>query len=282
MSSSEKSVADEKEALKADVQKDPRELEREADRARADVSHTLDALERRLSPGELLDQGLKMLRGSGDGTGFVSNLATQVRNNPVPTLLTGIGLTWLMAASDRPPRYQGTTSRAASSEAGSGISGMGEKASDAASAALGAASQTADKARSGAQRGRAVAEDAADRAHDFGRSVADASRTGAHRAREGYDYLRHEQPLVLGALAVAAGALIGGLLPGTETEDRYIGEYSDDTTARLKEEADHTAERAKKTAASAAESAAREARPPASSGSGTSGQMPGSTSGALP
>jgi hypothetical protein len=41
------------------------------------------------------------------------------------------------------------------------------------------------------------------------------------------DRLLHEQPLMLGALGLAAGALIGALLPTTEAEDRFIGDMRD-------------------------------------------------------
>ena len=49
------------------------------------------------------------------------------------------------------------------------------------------------------------------------------ARQGATRARTFYD----DQPLVVGALALAAGAALGGLLPRTEREDHYFGEQSD-------------------------------------------------------
>ena len=49
------------------------------------------------------------------------------------------------------------------------------------------------------------------------------ARQGANRARGFYD----DQPLVVGALAVAVGAALGGLLPRTEREDFYFGEQSD-------------------------------------------------------
>jgi hypothetical protein len=255
-------MREERDNLRADSQKSPSELEREAERARYEVEHTLEALERRLSPGELLDQGLRMFRHGGD-SGFGRNLADQVRNNPVPTMLTGIGLTWLMAASNRPPRHPSSSSGGLSekaSSAASAASGAASKASGAASSARDSASQAADRARAAGQQGRAMAGDAAHRASDMGRSLADASRGGAQQAWEGYEYLRREQPLVLGALAVAAGALIGGLVPTSEAENRYVGEYSDEATDRLKQEASRQAEQAKETAAGAAEAAKEEAK----------------------
>ena len=263
MTSTSEMLAEERENVRTDSQKSPRELEREADRARYEVEHTLEALERRFSPGELLDQGLKMLRRNG-GSDLGRNLADQVRNNPIPTLLTGVGLTWLMSASSRPPpHYEPSTSgglAGKASSAASSASGAASRASGAAASARGSASQAAERARAAGQQGRATAENAARRAADMGRSMATASRSGAHQAWEGYDYLRREQPLVLGALAVAAGAVIGGLLPRSETEDRYMGEYSDEASDQLREEASRRAAQAKETAVAAAESAKQEVK----------------------
>src|SRR5690606_38319629 len=64
------------------------------------LGRTVDALERRLSPGELVDQALGMAREHGGE--FATNLGRSVRNNPVPVILTGIGLAWMMASSNEP------------------------------------------------------------------------------------------------------------------------------------------------------------------------------------
>lgn len=288
MNSTTETFNEHKDHFKTDIHRDPRELEREADRARAELEHTLEALERRFSPGELLDQGLRMFKSG--GSGFGRNLADQVRNNPVPTVLTGIGLTWLMAASDRPPpAYRGrsgsslTEKASGAASAGSGAAdkarGLAGQARGAASQARGAASHAADSTRAAAERGRAAAENAAHYTQEMSRSVADATRSGARSAWQGYDYLRREQPLVLGALAVAAGAIIGGLLPRSQVEDQYIGEYSDETRDRLKEEARHQMDQAKETAADTAEKVSREAKGPSSSSGGSASSSPDSTQG---
>ena len=171
-------------SIKRDIRKDPSALEHEADVVRADVERTLQDLERRLSPTALVDRGLQAVKQN--GTDFGRNLAVQVRNNPVPALLTGIALTWLMAASDRPPResaHQGRAYRAA--RAGGRAAATGTRH---------AAEHVTHSARAAA--------------HGMG----DAGRA----VRRGYTYMRHEQPLLLRALAVAAGAAIGAMLPTGE------------------------------------------------------------------
>ena len=228
--------------FKHDMQRDPHELESEADAVRLDMEQTMEALERQFSPGELFNQFYRMLREN--GSGFGANLATQVRNNPVPAVLTGIGLAWLASASKRPPVEH--------SSSGSGSSAMGA-------------------AKDASQRAAASGRGAMDSAGSSMRSARDsasrATSQSVRAARDGYDYLQREQPLVLGAAAVACGALLGALLPNTEQEDRLAGEASDDATTRIKDAATRQAQEAKEKASSAAHAATDELRSESSGGS---------------
>src|SRR5690606_31004326 len=88
--------------IKVKAQKDPAVLEREIDQQRAEISDIVHALENKLSPGELIDTALGYVKG-GSGE-FFSNLSNTVKANPVPTVLTSIGLIWLMAGQNRQPR----------------------------------------------------------------------------------------------------------------------------------------------------------------------------------
>lgn len=79
--------------------RDPEELERAADRLRADMDRTLDALERKLSPSQLLDRSLTYLREHGGDMAVA--FGDSVRRNPVPIMLTVAGLGWLVFWSVR-------------------------------------------------------------------------------------------------------------------------------------------------------------------------------------
>ncbi|MCE3247680.1 MAG: hypothetical protein K0R41_1505 [Geminicoccaceae bacterium] len=76
------------------------EIEREVREERAHVEQTLDAIQDRLSPGQLVDQAVTYIRTSG-GSDFVRNLGESVRQNPIPIALVGMGLAWMMIASSR-------------------------------------------------------------------------------------------------------------------------------------------------------------------------------------
>ncbi len=159
-----------------------------------------------------------------------------------------------------------------------GIGAVGDAASRAADAAGDAASRVADAASglaagASAAVGRLVgtAGDAASRVADAGSDLAgratgttrallhDASDTVssglggagevAGRARGGWDRMMAEQPLLVGALGLAAGAALGALLPRTGTEDRLMGEQSDAVTGQAAAAAREGYERVKGVAA---------------------------------
>ena len=82
-------------------QKSPETIEREIDAQRASIGNIVDALESKFTPGQVFDQALSFMQSN--GTTFLSNLGTSVRNNPVPAVVTSVGLLWLMMSQNRPP-----------------------------------------------------------------------------------------------------------------------------------------------------------------------------------
>jgi hypothetical protein len=72
------------------------ELEREIEAQRNRVENTIDQIQERLSPGQLIDELLSYGKNHGGGD-FVANLGRSATSNPLPVALVGIGLAWLMA-----------------------------------------------------------------------------------------------------------------------------------------------------------------------------------------
>jgi ElaB/YqjD/DUF883 family membrane-anchored ribosome-binding protein len=70
------------------------DLQHEVDLQRARVEDTIDQIQDRLSPGQLVDELLAYTKGGGE---FVSTLQRQVTSNPLPVALLGVSLAWLMA-----------------------------------------------------------------------------------------------------------------------------------------------------------------------------------------
>ncbi|HVX80423.1 MAG TPA: DUF3618 domain-containing protein [Devosiaceae bacterium] len=71
------------------------QLEREVEEQRHLLETRVSEIQRRLSPGQLVDELMSYAKTSG-GQEFVGNLSRSVQANPLPIALTGIGLAWLM------------------------------------------------------------------------------------------------------------------------------------------------------------------------------------------
>ena len=82
----------------------------------------------------------------------------------------------------------------------------------------------------------------------YGRDASDRARHGARSAAGSMEDFVQEQPMVVGALGVAVGALIGALLPSSRVEDRYVGEYADEAKRVAREQGEAGMERARQEA----------------------------------
>jgi hypothetical protein len=69
--------------------------------------------------------------------------------------------------------------------------------------------------------------------------------------------MKEQEPLILGVLGLAVGALVGAALPRSETEDRLIGNASDATKGELKDRGQQLYSEAKDKAEKAGEAATR-------------------------
>ena len=235
----------------------PEEIQAEIARTRGDMDATLTAIEQRLTPGQLIDQGLDYVRSSGANE-FVSNLGGSVKNNPIPVALMGIGMAWLMATGNRKPSYL--------QEGGSvegATPGMMQRASEGMSSTKDRLSQTTQSAK---ERVGQIGQGARERVGQLGESargkteqMREQMRHQAERVRTGYDALVREQPLVLGAIGLAVGALLAAAAPRTRREDELMGEASDRLTERAKEAGKETLEKAKQVATVAKDAASAEA-----------------------
>lgn len=72
------------------------ELEREIAADRRRIEERMDAIQAKMSPGQLLDEALSYAKASGGGE-YVANLGSAMKTNPVPVALMGISMAWLMA-----------------------------------------------------------------------------------------------------------------------------------------------------------------------------------------
>ncbi len=84
---------------------DPDVIERDLQETRSRLDTRLSELGKRLSPGQIVDEGLDLLR-TREGVDFTRNLGVAVRERPIPVALVGIGLAWLMSGARDPAAYR--------------------------------------------------------------------------------------------------------------------------------------------------------------------------------
>jgi len=202
------------------TQKSSAELEREAEAVRSRMSETAETLQRKLSPGQLLDEVGTYLRDS-DGALALENLKTQVRDNPLPLALVGVGLAWLFMgggpkADTLSEKMRGTSTYPDADQGwpsyeGSAFSSEESSLASSASAALDSASERARSA------GRW--------ASDTGRQASSQVRHAGDRVQRMVSDTLNQEPLIIGTLGMAVGAAIGAMLPSSKVEEDILSPY---------------------------------------------------------
>jgi ElaB/YqjD/DUF883 family membrane-anchored ribosome-binding protein len=223
-------------------------LTQEIEETRGGMTETLDELGQRLDPANIVAGAKETVREAtvgkveqmattaGDIVSDAGTTARQtgeglietIKRNPVPAAMAGIGLGWLWMSRDKNQMSwsqnhdgRGRYISGYGDQAGYGGSGYGQqsvgdrvgqvgdeigrRASDVASTVGETASDVADRART-------TAGQVPDQVGMVGQQVGDTAQR-----------LMDENPLAVGAIALAVGAAVGMALPSTRTEQRVIG-----------------------------------------------------------
>ena len=255
--------------------KSPEDVQREARQSRAQVEQSLDALQERRSRGQLFENAGDYIRTS-SANDFLRNVGARIREDPLPMVLVGTGLAWLMLSATRsrrrdyfedddlleawPEGHYGTGDYPGGYYAG------GEDSDEYQEAALfGGSSRGQDYRRGGgsyAERARRLGAGARERLGHTGEYMRHGVRgTGQYgrSAQSGFAHMLEEQPLVVGAIGLAVGAALGAALPKTETEDEWLGDTRDQLKERARRMTREQLERARAAARAAYEAAIEEA-----------------------
>jgi hypothetical protein len=279
---------------------DPRDIERDIERTRANMSSTLDALERKLSPGQLLDEAMSYME-TGPGA-FFGNFGAAVRDNPIPVAMIGAGLAWMMFSGrrghggdawedegypDYHDRFAGDFAeryppagyepdRAAEAMGGGERSGEPGIVGKVAGAASEAGRRIGDAVGGAGERVRHAADDAAHAAHRAWRQTSrrlDDARHSAGRVGRSVSHVMDEQPLLVGLVGLAVGAAIGAALPRTQRERAVFGQASDEAVRRAAEMGREQIRRARDIGTAAFEAAREEAKETGLTGEGIAGAI---------
>jgi hypothetical protein len=244
-----------------------REIRRDIEHTREEMSETLDAIQEKLRPANLMSRATdrvkqatservrqmtrsaeraasSMMSATHDTDGLMGTL----RSNAMPAALMAFGAAWWWMRS-----------RAASSEAqygnwvsddegwytpdrqdrGSRLSTMTESASSAASGAAESAQEMTHRAR------------------EYTREATRSARRAGRRAQSELARMTRENPLAIGAGALLLGATVGLAIPETERENELLGDTRDSMLDRAQQMARTAASRAQDVATDLAGEAAR-------------------------
>jgi ElaB/YqjD/DUF883 family membrane-anchored ribosome-binding protein len=230
--------------IESKSERSPQEIEREIEQTRNRMSRNIDELGDRLSPSNLKEEAKSAIKGAASGA--MSNVGEQarrtssrlvevIRENPLPVIAVGAGVTWLLTqrskgevSGDRMARYAYTgperrQSHGVKDRVGSAVSGAKETVSEAVGGVTERASELKERAgeRIGDIRGQA--------------------RWQTQRLKTNLEHAAEENPLALSIGAAVVGLALGLLLPGTRREDEMMGPARD----QLVDRAGETVERAK-------------------------------------
>lgn len=255
---------------------DQNQLESDADDIRAGIAETAEAIQDKLNPGKMMEELLAYMKNS-DGALAFANLSKQARDNPMALAMIGAGMAWLVLGDGKETKAREEQPKGGSVDgypaapmhrAGAPDHNADEHAADGSSNGrddggfMRAGHEFGDRAK-GASQSVAdgvsdAAKDASDRmrrlrhdAVDHGHAAVDEARSMAARGRRAAADAMANEPLVLGALAVAVGAAIGAMLPNTRFEDETFGETGDS----LKHDAEQMIDRAANAARNVGEKA---------------------------
>lgn len=217
----------------SDSHKSPEELEREIEAERAHIVDTLEALEQKFSPGEIVDQALSYARRHGGD--LSRNFVSSVTQNPVPALMTAVGVLWMMYGQNHPgARVQPYSSLGRDDDWGEQASasygvdpdyGTGSSTSSGSSKTQqlkDRATHFKDDLKRSAHDTRARASskthELSENMHARGSHIKDSAQQRAQQVSNGFNYMVREQPLALGAIGIALGSLLGASMPVSERE----------------------------------------------------------------
>lgn len=254
--------------------KDSDRIRRDIRGTRSEMDDTVDAIERKLTPGSLLDEVLDRFRGP-DGGGLsdmASGVGDTVRRHPVPLALMGLGLGWMaierMTGSSASPRSGGDDEgrydawHSGEEHGDDQEEGKLERAKEGAASAAATVKKAVSSAGHALGKAGSAGREAGSRATEMGRqagetsrNVARQARTGTRKARRGVTTFVQEQPLAAGAVSFGVGLAAGLIAPSTRWEEETMGETAEEVRAAAGEALRETAGEAREAVGEAAHDA---------------------------
>jgi ElaB/YqjD/DUF883 family membrane-anchored ribosome-binding protein len=240
-----------------DYDENTEQLRAEIEDTRADMSQTINEIQERLSPEHLMGQVKETVREATIGkvervmerfgetisgvteparevAGLAGNtikevgtsVADRVWRNPIPVALIGLGVGMLMVRNFGGRSYSSTTSSRRSLQGGRSNHELGD---------VGQPRQTYGGGTSTLNQVKGTASDLASRSTDALSNLGTKAKNSASAVSTRFERMMHENPLAVGAVAIAAGTAVGLCLPSTRIETEYIGETGERLVERVED-----------------------------------------------
>lgn len=229
--------------------RDKKPLESDIQSTRYRLDQTLTALEGKLSPQQLMNDGFDYFRYGGPGQ-FTGNLGDSVKNNPVPFLLTAVGLSWLMLAPRSGPTHHdlgqsssetstSSEGKSATTQGATGSSSSGRSTLDATKDKLATTRDKANSAtggiRDGARSMTKSMSSGSSQMRDGSRNAARNASRGARNATNQTVQFVENNPLAAAGIGIGLGLALGALFPASRFEDEQLGGIRDDMVDKASE-----------------------------------------------
>lgn len=246
---------------------DPAQIERNIAHTRAEMTETIDALGARFEPSYIKEQAQEAIADTARSAG--TSMLDTIKDNPLPAGIAAMSIAWLFAnrSSGTPPprrpvdtRYGAQTSYGGRGYASAQVGMYAAGETSLADKASGAVDQARDKAGNVIDSAKDSASGLADQARHTAQDAGQQAQQMAHRAESWLEGQMNQNPLGVGAVALAAGALVGLSLPETELETSLMREPASKIVDRAKSVASQTFDQAKEVASRVADEATDKAK----------------------
>ena len=278
-----------------DAPEDTEQIKAQIEETRNQMGETIDAIQERLSFANISEQvsetvnnaiesakdtaydatigkAVNFMRNVGDGVTHSDAFRT-VKSNPLPFALIGVGAGLLayQTLSKSSSGRKGNGRRLADYDRGNGESTLASASRTASGAAGRAYDGISNTAGSAIESVKDAASTAYGTVGDKLGTVYSSAGDVAHRAyeragevgtmaHEKYDHYLEENPLAVGAVALAVGAAVGFAIPSTHYEGKLMGDARENLVNRAQEAAGTLVDKAKQVASEAGQTIKEETR----------------------
>jgi hypothetical protein len=255
-----------------DTDRRTREIRAEIEQTRGEMSETIDAIQEKLRPGNVVAEAKERVKSAttervrqmADSASETAqnayeqtrHMAGQVvegaRSNAIPAAMICVGTAWLLFDRYRNNRSSDYTRWRSSSYRTPEYYGSDDYYRGTSASAYGSRSESTTGSAYGARYEAGRYEEEGGGLSETASQLRDRTMRTGRRARNQFQRLLHENPLMVGAAAVVVGCAVGMALPETERENEWLGETRDNVVEKAQDAARNAATRAQEAVSEAA------------------------------